>query len=161
MKHPTMLHEATFSLDREMTKANKTGISESGEEEAQGERVSGESFAERLASIFGTEKDRVNCPFYFKIRACRHGDRCSRLHTKPSISRTLLLSNMYRRPDMITLGVNALGNPIDPREIQQYFEDLYEELSKYGEIESLKSVTILLSTWASDYCGFLHRDRLL
>lgn len=23
--------------------------------------------AEHLASIFGTEKDRVNCPFYFKI----------------------------------------------------------------------------------------------
>jgi hypothetical protein len=26
--------------------------------------------AEHLASIFGTEKDRVNCPFYFKVRAC-------------------------------------------------------------------------------------------
>ena len=24
--------------------------------------------AEHLASIFGTEKDRVNCPFYFKVR---------------------------------------------------------------------------------------------
>lgn len=23
--------------------------------------------ADHLASIFGTEKDRVNCPFYFKI----------------------------------------------------------------------------------------------
>jgi hypothetical protein len=27
--------------------------------------------AEHLASIFGTEKDRVNCPFFFKIGACR------------------------------------------------------------------------------------------
>lgn len=27
--------------------------------------------AEHLASIFGTEKDRVNCPFYFKI-GCVH-----------------------------------------------------------------------------------------
>ncbi|THG19095.1 hypothetical protein TEA_027661 [Camellia sinensis var. sinensis] len=79
--------------------------------------------AEHLASIFGTEKDRVNCPFYFKIGACRHGDRCSRLHTKPSISPTLLLSNMYQRPDMITPG--------------DFYEDLFEELSKYGEIESL------------------------
>ncbi|XP_052187454.1 splicing factor U2af small subunit B-like [Diospyros lotus] len=97
--------------------------------------------AEHLASIFGTEKDRVNCPFYFKIGACRHGDRCSRLHTKPSISPTLLLSNMYQRPDMITPGVDAQGNPIDPRKIQEHFEDFYEdlfeELSKYGEIESL------------------------
>lgn len=97
--------------------------------------------AEHLASIFGTEKDRVNCPFYFKIGACRHGDRCSRLHTKPSISPTLLLSNMYQRPDMITPGVDAQGNPIDPRKIQEHFEDFYEdlfeELNKYGEIESL------------------------
>nr|XP_043612968.1 splicing factor U2af small subunit B-like [Erigeron canadensis] len=97
--------------------------------------------AEHLASIFGTEKDRVNCPFYFKIGACRHGDRCSRLHTKPSVSPTLLLSNMYQRPDMITPGVDAQGNPIDPRKIQDHFEDFYEdlfvELNKYGEIESL------------------------
>ena len=28
--------------------------------------------AEHLASIFGTEKDRVNCPFYFKVR--RHNN---------------------------------------------------------------------------------------
>ncbi|XP_021774167.1 splicing factor U2af small subunit B-like isoform X1 [Chenopodium quinoa] len=97
--------------------------------------------AKNLASIFGTEKDRVNCPFYFKIGACRHGDRCSRLHTKPSISPTLLLSNMYQRPDMITPGVDSQGNPIDPRKIQEHFEDFYEdlfeELNKYGEIESL------------------------
>ncbi|OIT08108.1 PREDICTED: splicing factor U2af small subunit B-like [Nicotiana attenuata] len=97
--------------------------------------------AEHLASIFGTEKDRVNCPFYFKIGACRHGDRCSRLHTKPSISPTLLLSNMYQRPDMITPGVDVHGQPIDPRKMQEHFEDFYEdlfeELNKYGEIESL------------------------
>ncbi|CAM8919118.1 unnamed protein product [Rhodiola kirilowii] len=97
--------------------------------------------AEHLASIFGTEKDRVNCPFYFKIGACRHGDRCSRLHNRPTISPTLLLSNMYQRPDMITPGVDAQGNPIDPRQIQEHFEDFYEdifeELNKFGEIESL------------------------
>ncbi|KAJ6717096.1 U2 SNRNP AUXILIARY FACTOR SMALL SUBUNIT [Salix koriyanagi] len=47
--------------------------------------------------------------------------------------RTLFLSSMYRRSDMITSGVDAQGNPIYPRKIQQHFE----ELSKYGEIESL------------------------
>ncbi|XP_010539033.1 PREDICTED: splicing factor U2af small subunit A [Tarenaya hassleriana] len=97
--------------------------------------------AEHLASIYGTEKDRVNCPFYFKIGACRHGDRCSRLHNRPTISPTLLLSNMYQRPDMITPGVDAQGQPLDPRKIQEHFEDFYEdifeELNKFGEIESL------------------------
>lgn len=94
-----------------------------------------------MASIFGTEKDRVNCPFYFKIGACRHGDRCSRLHNRPTISPTLLLSNMYQRPDMITPGVDPQGNPISPHKIQEHFEDFYEdifeELSKFGEIETL------------------------
>jgi len=97
--------------------------------------------AEHLASIFGTEKDRVNCPFYFKIGACRHGDRCSRLHNRPTISPTILLSNMYQRPDMITPGVDAQGQPIDPRKIQEHFEsfyeDIFEELNKFGEMESL------------------------
>ncbi|KAF5473615.1 splicing factor U2af small subunit B-like [Juglans microcarpa x Juglans regia] len=99
--------------------------------------------AEHLASIFGTEKDRVNCPFYFKIGACRHGDRCSRLHTKPTISPTLCLSNMYQRPDMLTNPApQAQPNPnLDPAHIQEHFDDFYQdlfdELSKYGHIESL------------------------
>eukprot|EP00271_Cylindrocystis_brebissonii_P005319 TRINITY_DN1730_c0_g1_i1.p1 TRINITY_DN1730_c0_g1~~TRINITY_DN1730_c0_g1_i1.p1 ORF type:complete len:320 (+),score=53.43 TRINITY_DN1730_c0_g1_i1:182-1141(+) len=98
--------------------------------------------AEHLASIFGTEKDRVNCPFYFKIGACRHGDRCSRLHTRPTISPTLLMSNMYQRPDMVIPGVDqAAQEPMDPRKVQEHFEDFYEdlfeELSRYGEIQSL------------------------
>uniref|UniRef100_A0A453F7C0 C3H1-type domain-containing protein n=1 Tax=Aegilops tauschii subsp. strangulata TaxID=200361 RepID=A0A453F7C0_AEGTS len=91
--------------------------------------------------IFGTEKDRVNCPFYFKIGACRHGDRCSRIHNRPTISPTIVLMNMYQRPDMITPGVDAQGQPIDPRKMQEHFEDFYEdifeELSKFGEIETL------------------------
>lgn len=111
--------------------------------------------AEHLASIFGTEKDRVNCPFYFKIGACRHGDRCSRLHTKPTISPTLVLSNMYQRPDMNLNFINPTPNQpqqpqppqppqpesLDPDKLQEHFddfyEDLFEELSKYGQIQSL------------------------
>nr|CAA77132.1 U2 snRNP auxiliary factor, small subunit [Oryza sativa] len=97
--------------------------------------------AEHLASIFGTEKDRVNCPFYFKIGACRHGDRCSRLHNRPTVSPTIVLANMYQRPDMITPGVDAQGQPIDPEKMQEHFEDfyedIYEELSKFGEVETL------------------------
>lgn len=86
---------------------------------SQAQRV---QMAEHLASIFGTEKDRVNCPFYFKIGACRHGDRCSRLHTKPSISPTLLLSNMYQRPDLLTPGVDPQGPTLDAPKIQTHFD---------------------------------------
>eukprot|EP00179_Madagascaria_erythrocladioides_P008545 CAMPEP_0198316346 /NCGR_PEP_ID=MMETSP1450-20131203/6279_1 /TAXON_ID=753684 ORGANISM="Madagascaria erythrocladiodes, Strain CCMP3234" /NCGR_SAMPLE_ID=MMETSP1450 /ASSEMBLY_ACC=CAM_ASM_001115 /LENGTH=78 /DNA_ID=CAMNT_0044019497 /DNA_START=56 /DNA_END=288 /DNA_ORIENTATION=+ len=65
--------------------------------------------AEHLASIFGTEKDRVNCPFYFKIGACRHGDRCSRTHNKPVFSQTLLLQNFYLSPEAVAAAALAAG----------------------------------------------------
>ena len=83
--------------------------------------------AEHLASIFGTEKDRVNCPFYFKIGVCRHGDRCSRLHNRPTASQTLLLANMYQSPDAgFHGGVDQHGNiqQSDPRKLQEHFEVL-------------------------------------
>ena len=50
--------------------------------------------AQHLAKIFGTEEDKVNCPFYLKMGACRHGDRCSRIHNRPVLSQTILLQNM-------------------------------------------------------------------
>lgn len=44
------------------------------------------------------EMCRVNCSFFFKIGACRHGERCSRLHNKPTFSQTILLQNLYLNP---------------------------------------------------------------
>lgn len=54
------------------------------------------SGARHLAQIHGTEEDRVNCPFYFKIGACRHGDTCSRAHHPPAFSQCLLLKHCFR-----------------------------------------------------------------
>ena len=54
--------------------------------------------ATHLARIHGTEEDKVNCPFYFKIGACRHGDRCSRQHHKPPFSQTMIVQHMYQNP---------------------------------------------------------------
>lgn len=39
---------------------------------------------------------QVNCPFYFKIGACRHGDRCSRQHHRPPFSQTVLIPHMWQ-----------------------------------------------------------------
>ncbi|KAI9471650.1 hypothetical protein LPJ78_000585 [Coemansia sp. RSA 989] len=92
--------------------------------------------AEHLASIFGTEKDKVHCSFYHKIGSCRHGDRCSRRHVKPTYSQTILVSNMYKNPSL------KPDCTLSEEEIQRGFEDFYEdmfiELAKYGEIEELK-----------------------
>ena len=56
-------------------------------------------------------------------RACRHGDRCSRLHNKPTISQTLLLQNMYQNPALnAPPGPDGLPMPIDARQSQEHFE---------------------------------------
>ncbi|KAJ1671967.1 hypothetical protein EV182_007351 [Spiromyces aspiralis] len=92
--------------------------------------------ADYLASIYGTEKDKVNCSFYFKIGACRHGDRCSRKHVKPTYSQTVLISNMYQNP------LREPNNRLTPEQAEHHFNDFFEdmfcELAKYGEIEDLK-----------------------
>ncbi|KHJ41896.1 hypothetical protein D918_07945 [Trichuris suis] len=98
--------------------------------------------AEYLASIFGTEKDKVNCSFYFKIGACRHGDKCSRIHNRPTFSQTILLQNLYQNPKMdIHRAEAALLGVTDAQE-QQHFDEFFEEIfteveEKYGEIEEM------------------------
>ena len=95
--------------------------------------------AEHLARIFGTEEDRVNCPFYFKIGACRHGDQCSRTHNRPVISQTLLLKNMYQNlPAAIAL---AEGQTVEDAQIEEsldhfeaFYEEVFHELTKFGEV---------------------------
>ncbi|KAJ1553817.1 Splicing factor U2AF 26 kDa subunit, partial [Nowakowskiella sp. JEL0078] len=91
--------------------------------------------ADHLASIYGTEKDKVNCSFYFKIGACRHGDRCSRKHVKPTFSQTVLIANVYQNPGHLS------QNQLTAEQLQEHFdlfwEDLFIELAKYGEIEEL------------------------
>jgi hypothetical protein len=64
--------------------------------------------------------DRVSA---FCHRACRHGDRCSRIHNKPTISQTLLLQNMYQNPMMsMAPGADGLPPQMDPRASQEHFE---------------------------------------
>jgi len=91
--------------------------------------------ANYLASIFGTEQDKVNCSFYYKIGACRHGDRCSRKHVKPSYSQTILLPNLYQNPAFDP------NNKMNESQLQAhfdaFFEDFYCEACKFGELEEV------------------------
>ncbi|KAI1499192.1 putative splicing factor U2AF 23 kDa subunit [Biscogniauxia marginata] len=88
-----------------------------------------------LASIFGTEQDKVNCSFYYKIGACRHGDRCSRKHVKPSYSQTILLPSMYQNPAHDPKG--RLTQEQCNNHFDAFYEDLWCELCRYGELEEL------------------------
>lgn len=93
------------------------------------------TMANYLASIFGTEQDKVNCSFYYKIGACRHGDRCSRKHVKPSYSQTILLPNLYQNP------AYDPKNKMNPQQMQMHFDAFYEdiwcELCQYGLVEEV------------------------
>jgi len=100
--------------------------------------------ASHLAKIHGTEEDKVNCPFYYKIGACRHGDRCSRLHHKPAFSQTLLIRHLYQHPDQqeqAAAGTTTQEAKVDPEQALEdylcFFEDLYAEFSKFGRVEEL------------------------
>ena len=42
--------------------------------------------AEKLTRLYGTEEEKVNCPFYFKIWTCRYGEKCLRNQNKPPYS---------------------------------------------------------------------------
>eukprot|EP00954_Amorphochlora_amoebiformis_P024249 1365200-Amorphochlora_amoeboformis.AAC.1 len=89
--------------------------------------------AAHLANVLGSEDDKVNCPFYYKIGACRHGERCSRVHIKPNFSQTVLIPHMYVRPPP---GPNGL--PVeDDDHFENFYEEILDELSNYGAIEEL------------------------
>nr|7C08_A Chain A, Splicing factor U2AF 23 kDa subunit [Schizosaccharomyces pombe 972h-]7C08_D Chain D, Splicing factor U2AF 23 kDa subunit [Schizosaccharomyces pombe 972h-]7C08_G Chain G, Splicing factor U2AF 23 kDa subunit [Schizosaccharomyces pombe 972h-]7C08_J Chain J, Splicing factor U2AF 23 kDa subunit [Schizosaccharomyces pombe 972h-]7C08_M Chain M, Splicing factor U2AF 23 kDa subunit [Schizosaccharomyces pombe 972h-]7C08_P Chain P, Splicing factor U2AF 23 kDa subunit [Schizosaccharomyces pomb len=92
--------------------------------------------ASHLASIYGTEQDKVNCSFYYKIGACRHGERCYRKHVKPNFSQTILCPNMYKNPIH-----EPNGKKFTQRELAEqfdaFYEDMFCEFSKYGEVEQL------------------------
>lgn len=100
--------------------------------------------ADYLASIFGTEKDKVNCSFYFKIGACRHGEKCSKVHNKPTFSQTVLLKNLYVNPLSTTVYTydHKIVDPNNHELVQKHFDDIFDELfvemeAKYGEIEEM------------------------
>merc|ERR1711893_560189 len=74
--------------------------------------------------------------------ACRHGDRCSRVHNRPTFSQTLLIQNFYQNPALS--GLSATGEQCTMGEIEmqehydEFFDEVYSELEeKYGEIEGM------------------------
>jgi splicing factor U2AF subunit len=95
--------------------------------------------ADRLAKKFGTEDDKVNCPFYFKIGACRHGDGCTRQHNKPPLSQTLLFFHLYQNPRAAIAFADGINVPEEElaeaaAHFDEFYEEIFEEFQKYGEI---------------------------
>ncbi|KWU43247.1 RNA-binding domain-containing protein, partial [Rhodotorula sp. JG-1b] len=81
----------------------------------------------------GSEQDKVNCSFYLKIGACRHGERCSRKHIKPQYSQTIVILNMYQNPAHVQ-GSTQLSEAETQEQFDKFYEDAYCELVKYGNL---------------------------
>ena len=78
--------------------------------------------ADRLSKVYGTEMDKVNCPFFYKIGACRYGDSCERIHNKPPISETVMLQHMYENTPIETalISGNNVSNADAEKAIEKY-----------------------------------------
>lgn len=88
------------------------------------------------------EEDRVNCPFYYKIGSCRNGDRCNRMHNRPTMSATLLLPHLYPgTPDTLLVSNDEDWDDETYNKAQEHMEVFYEEvfleLANYGEVEDM------------------------
>ena len=98
--------------------------------------------AEHLARIHGTEEDKVNCPFYFKIGACRHGDRCSRQHHRPPFSQTIVMQHMWQNPVCAVVAAGGDAAAVDHDRYQEEFDDfffeIFEEFHKFGRSEEVQ-----------------------
>ncbi|EGV65941.1 hypothetical protein PSN45_003255 [Yamadazyma tenuis] len=82
--------------------------------------------------------DFMNCQFYTKIGACRHGEKCSKRHTKPLTSYTVLLANLYQNPKL-----NKNEQDLNPKQIREYFENFYKDVFiRLGKIEEIAALVV-------------------
>lgn len=111
--------------------------------------------ADHLSRIIGTEEDKINCSFYYKIGACRHGDRCSRTHLRPLFSQTLLIPHMYLPPPP-----QPDGQPVDDTQaFEDFYEEVTEEFLKFGEVEEIHVIENLGDhMFGNLYVKYRHED---
>ena len=84
----------------------------------------------------------MNCPFYHKIGACRHGEQCSRVHNRPVVSQSIILKHMYQNlPAAIAMAEGQTVSDEMAEDAQEHFEAfleaIYMELANYGDIEEI------------------------
>ncbi|XP_041378782.1 LOW QUALITY PROTEIN: U2 small nuclear ribonucleoprotein auxiliary factor 35 kDa subunit-related protein 2-like [Gigantopelta aegis] len=94
-------------------------------------------------------EDKINCPFFIKTGACRYGDGCSRTHPIPDSSTTLIIRGMYSHVVLtqlqldehdqdVALEVRAISDMICYKIFKEFYEDVFPEFKKHGEIVQFK-----------------------
>ncbi|XP_036950919.1 U2 small nuclear ribonucleoprotein auxiliary factor 35 kDa subunit-related protein 2 [Acanthopagrus latus] len=95
---------------------------------------------------FGTERDVANCPFFLKTGACRFGDRCSRRHTYPTASTTLMIRGMFktfgmeesRRDDYDTDAWLEHSEDDLQESFLEFYHDVLPEFQSIGKVMQFK-----------------------
>ena len=73
------------------------------------------------------------CTFYHKIGACRHGDKCSRRHVRPTESKSILLANLYQDPRR----ADPKAKPMLDEEFDRFYTDVFLKVAEQGEVDSI------------------------
>jgi len=111
-----------------------------------------------------SEEDRVHCPFYNKIGACRNGDRCNRTHVKPTEGTTLLFPHLYPTcPEAM-----AIANDEDwdddtwarsQEHVEHVYDEVWHEFAKFGEVEDLVVLdNVSEHMFGHVYCKFANEE---
>ena len=79
----------------------------------------------------------ITCAFYNKIGACRHGEKCSKKHIKPTTSKTLLLANLYQNPKLNKNETEELTEKQIQEQFDLFYQDIFIHLGSMGEIYDL------------------------
>lgn len=94
--------------------------------------------AERLARLYGTEQDHVNCAFFAKMGACRYGLRCQKNHHRPGFSPCVQIDHMYKNPVAVAAGSDVTIPPdVLQQHFEEFYEDLYTEFGNFGRVEQM------------------------
>lgn len=84
----------------------------------------------------GSRNDNlVTCAFYNKIGACRHGEKCAKKHIRPTISKTILVYNLYQNPKL-----NKTDPPSEAQiqeTFNQFYRDIFIHFAKLGEVSDI------------------------
>nr|CAD7201648.1 unnamed protein product [Timema douglasi] len=93
-----------------------------------------------------TNPNKPLCPFFSKTGACRFGDRCSRNHPRPGVSKVLLIPGFYSH-----FGIqNFLQDEYDTdimleyedsetyQHFKEFFDDVLLEFERFGRVVQFK-----------------------
>ena len=87
---------------------------------------------------------RVNCSFYFKIGACRHGDRCSRMHNRPTYGQAILLQNLFLNPQHAPTSAQSMCISCLVTHMPRW--QLTQSLTLYGHIKTTEQRPLYSNT---------------